>query len=1214
MDYCNKKINFLHSKKSVRITNRIYQSDTSQLYICNDLTSSSKQYCLKILTAKPEDKAQNASINIEIVLLLSLTNEPNIVHIIDYYSTSSQTANIYFILLEYFDKGTLYDQMIKNHKDKTPFTEAQIYKIIYGIAIGIKSIHNNKYAHRDIRPENILIGNNDTMKICDFGSATNKLYDVINHNNRSDAIIDTIRSTCIHFRAPEQFELYMGYGINEKVDIYALGIILYMLLINYVPISATNGTTNNSYFMYYNEGVIGKKSNALLHNEIKKIINPFLYELMKNMLKENPKERLSINEVIDYMNNYKENLTKNFGFVKERVAFGANIGKLITSYFTSNINNMKIHINTIYITDNNLKYINSIIERVKHNMKKINKFYCCLANSILFFYASTGMKAIYLLHYIIFHSEQEILNPQNFNIDELLVLISNIFTIRNANGIVDKNENVKNVHIVKYVITYCEFIKIKIGFLRKYKNIIENNNALITSDYVKILNKTFIEDSLCLLIQTYQALSSIPFNIGIMISCLDSIAYMINEEMVSLFNLLYYVFIGFDHMNNEKTNLEKQFIQISLKATEYLDKLKKYRNDIHSNKEVIYFSNDIKEALAFIQSIRPSNGSGFSMKTHFSSTQNYFGITLNKNISTKPIESEQNNLILVDTNEKSDSSTKMNVIDFNENFNFTDNNFTDKKTQFVFGSSNNFHQTKSNSGALDLIIDDNPPFNKPRTGSGNNLRSIYNKSNSNANILMKGSNDIFPGFNSNESQNHLGDKSSVMNSTSTINNDNVINLLGDIFISDSSTKAKVGSGPMYNNYNSLFNTGNQNMQSNTSNMNSNNNFIFPNQIFNNTNVSNGGNNNNQNTVFQFFQAPFIKTQTNMSSSNPSNTSFQTPQLYNTPKQNFTEIPNNNQFWINPFPQNNPNSFNIPQQQPIYNNQQFNMNIQNPMINNPPIQNIINNQMSSTNNSYYPSQNGNGEEVFESASSQLSNINIINIVKNYNISNVVQQKKAPQKPKIDKLANDFLMGEFCKPSFQFVISSKDIKLGKNIGFGGSSEVFIADYRGTEVAVKRLRILEVKDENLKEFKREVSSLNMLRHPNLVLFMGAIAEPNNICIVTEYCAGGTLFNILHQRHDLILTWGLRLRFLQEIATGMNFLHTNDPPIIHRDLKSLNILLTSKIEKPTDMTSCKISDFGLSKIISKLDSAKEAMTGQLGTSVSISNIIINSIGWHLK
>jgi len=64
---------------------------------------------------------------------------------------------------------------------------------------------------------------------------------------------------------------------------------------------------------------------------------------------------------------------------------------------------------------------------------------------------------------------------------------------------------------------------------------------------------------------------------------------------------------------------------------------------------------------------------------------------------------------------------------------------------------------------------------------------------------------------------------------------------------------------------------------------------------------------------------------------------------------------------------------------------------------------------------------------------------------------------------------------------------------------------------------------------------------------------AEKDNICIVTEYCAGGTLFNILHQKKELIITWELRLRILYEIAVGMNFLHTNDPPIIHRDLKSL-------------------------------------------------------------
>lgn len=129
---------------------------------------------------------------------------------------------------------------------------------------------------------------------------------------------------------------------------------------------------------------------------------------------------------------------------------------------------------------------------------------------------------------------------------------------------------------------------------------------------------------------------------------------------------------------------------------------------------------------------------------------------------------------------------------------------------------------------------------------------------------------------------------------------------------------------------------------------------------------------------------------------------------------------------------------------------------------------------------------------------------------------------------------------------------------------------------------------------------------------------AEPDNICIVTEYCVGGTLFDLLYKKKELIINWELRLKILLEIAVGMNFLHTNVPPIIHRDLKSLNILLTDKMEKPTDWTRIKISDFGLSKIIKQLGDSKDKMTGQLGTCVSIIYniffVLFRSIGWHLK
>jgi serine/threonine protein kinase len=72
-----------------------------------------------------------------------------------------------------------------------------------------------------------------------------------------------------------------------------------------------------------------------------------------------------------------------------------------------------------------------------------------------------------------------------------------------------------------------------------------------------------------------------------------------------------------------------------------------------------------------------------------------------------------------------------------------------------------------------------------------------------------------------------------------------------------------------------------------------------------------------------------------------------------------------------------------------------------------------------------------------------------------------------------------------------------------------------------AIKRLRMVEIKEEALKDFKREVSTLTQLRNPNLVLFMGATTESNNVCIVTEYCQGGSLFALLHESLTVNLSW---------------------------------------------------------------------------------------------
>lgn len=91
-------------------------------------------------------------------------------------------------------------------------------------------------------------------------------------------------------------------------------------------------------------------------------------------------------------------------------------------------------------------------------------------------------------------------------------------------------------------------------------------------------------------------------------------------------------------------------------------------------------------------------------------------------------------------------------------------------------------------------------------------------------------------------------------------------------------------------------------------------------------------------------------------------------------------------------------------------------------------------------------------------------------------------------------------------------------------------------------------------MKEFQREISTLVKLKpHINLVTLMGVGQENDDFFIITEFCSGGTLFDILHKMKSIDLNWDQRIKICIDIAEGMNYLHLSNPRIIHRDLKSL-------------------------------------------------------------
>jgi len=101
----------------------------------------------------------------------------------------------------------------------------------------------------------------------------------------------------------------------------------------------------------------------------------------------------------------------------------------------------------------------------------------------------------------------------------------------------------------------------------------------------------------------------------------------------------------------------------------------------------------------------------------------------------------------------------------------------------------------------------------------------------------------------------------------------------------------------------------------------------------------------------------------------------------------------------------------------------------------------------------------------------------------------------------------------------------------------------------------------------------------------------------IITEYCAGGCCFELLHNCDHIDLSWVQQHKMCTDVALAMDYLHKFNPQIIHRDLKSLNLLLAEPIVSSVDIPRVKVSDFGLSRMNDTADEDWGRMTKAAGT-----------------
>lgn len=186
--------------------------------------------------------------------------------------------------------------------------------------------------------------------------------------------------------------------------------------------------------------------------------------------------------------------------------------------------------------------------------------------------------------------------------------------------------------------------------------------------------------------------------------------------------------------------------------------------------------------------------------------------------------------------------------------------------------------------------------------------------------------------------------------------------------------------------------------------------------------------------------------------------------------------------------------------------------------------------------------------------------------------------------------------------KWYIDATEVELIDLIGSGGGGVVYRAMWRGVEVAMKTMKtyvpttatttagaasMMGGTQEDVEGFILELRLLSRLRHPNIVQFLGGTVAPASVGfgIITEYCERGSLWDVLKDERTT-LTWSIAIKILRGVSSALQYLHHYDPPILHRDLKSPNILITSDY-------GVRLTDFGVSRFMPKFETKMTYLVG---------------------
>ncbi|KAL6964814.1 non-specific serine,threonine protein kinase [Sarracenia purpurea var. burkii] len=210
----------------VHVRNAIAEGGFSCVYLARDTVHGTKQYALKHIICNDEESLE--VVMKEISVLKSLRGHPNVVTLNSHAIFDMGRTKEAFLVMEYCEKSLVN---VLESRGTGYFEEKQILVIFRDVCNAVFAMHcqSPPVAHRDLKAENVLLGSDGLWKLCDFGS-TSTNHKRFERPEEMGIEEDNIRKhTTPAYRAPEMWDLFQRELINEKVDIWALGCLLFRI-------------------------------------------------------------------------------------------------------------------------------------------------------------------------------------------------------------------------------------------------------------------------------------------------------------------------------------------------------------------------------------------------------------------------------------------------------------------------------------------------------------------------------------------------------------------------------------------------------------------------------------------------------------------------------------------------------------------------------------------------------------------------------------------------------------------------------------------------------------------------------------------------------------------------------------------------------------------------------------------------------------------------